>query len=176
MSLQVGPIRYQVDTSEIEQLAKDVPKAQRAIFRAMRRPMEQSLSHLATQVRALTPVGVSGDLRRGINTQIDGVAPGLVGEVLPNVLYGDPVEFGIPAGVFPPPDALQLWVKRKLDVPDEKVEQVAFLVARKIFRKGTKPRRMFQQGLLNGFPTVERIWDKFTREAAQIAARVMDQK
>lgn len=170
-------IRYEVDTSEVEQLAQKVPEAQQAIFRAMKRPMRRSLNRLRIDVQALTPVGVTGNLRDGIEVQITGTAPALTGTVLPNVPYGDPVEFGIPAGVFPPPDALQLWVKRVLDISDpDEVEQVAYLVAWKIFQKGTKPRRMFQQGLLNGFPAVERIWQKFAEEAARIATRVMDQK
>lgn len=40
-------------------------------------------------------------------------------------------------GKFPPMDVIRGWVRRKLGIPEEEVDSVAFLVARKIAEKGT---------------------------------------
>src|SRR5581483_254091 len=49
---------------------------------------------------------------------------------------------------FPPPSALLLWVKRKFHVRDEKqAMSIAFLIARKIARRGTLAFGMFARAL-----------------------------
>lgn len=47
------------------------------------------------------------------------------------------LEFGRRAGTYPPKDVIEAWVRRKLNVEDSEVKSVAFLIARKIFEKGT---------------------------------------
>jgi len=47
------------------------------------------------------------------------------------------LEFGRRAGTMPPVDAIEGWVRRKLNVEDKDVRSVAFLIARKIKEKGT---------------------------------------
>lgn len=46
---------------------------------------------------------------------------------------------------MPPVEALVPWVKAVLGVEPKRARSVAFLVARKIARKGTKPRRVFEK-------------------------------
>lgn len=46
---------------------------------------------------------------------------------------------------MPPVEALIPWVKAVLGVEPKRARSVAFLVARKIARKGTKPRRVFEK-------------------------------
>lgn len=49
---------------------------------------------------------------------------------------------------FPPPSALEPWVKKKMGITDpEEVERVAFLVARKIGQKGLEPRKFLERPL-----------------------------
>lgn len=167
-------LKIEVDVSEVERLAKRSPEAEQAVIKSMLNPMRRSLQRLRIEVQAYTPVGVTGNLRDGIETNINGRPPNFSGDVLPNVLYGDPVEFGRKPGKFPPPDAIELWVRRVLDVPSEDVRGVAFVIARAIARRGIPPVRMFERGLSRGFPAVERIWEAWVKEAANLAARVLD--
>jgi len=40
-------------------------------------------------------------------------------------------------GKFPPPPNIQAWVRQKLNLPDEEVNSVSFLIGRKISQRGT---------------------------------------
>jgi hypothetical protein len=102
----------------------------------------------------LTPVGVTGMLRSGIQTSVLGVGVDLVGKVFNPIAYGLPVETGSRPH-FPPVAPLELWVRRKLDVAAGKAHQVAFLIARKISRHGTKGVFMFKRGFDAAKPRVE---------------------
>ena len=57
--------------------------------------------------------------------------------------YSDVIELGRRPGSFPPVDPLVGWVERNLSIgPGESVEQVAFLVARAIYRRGLPARHV----------------------------------
>lgn len=59
----------------------------------------------------------------------------------PSVKYGFFVEHGRSPGKRPPKNAILEWMKAKgIRLPEKQMEQVAFLIARKIGKKGTKPR------------------------------------
>lgn len=65
--------------------------------------------------------------------------------------YAYIVEFGRKIGTMPPVSALIPWVKKKLRINDPKQQkQVAFLVARSIFRHGTKAKPFF-------YPAYEKV-------------------
>ncbi len=78
-------------------------------------------------------------------------------------LYGPAVEEGRRPGRMPPPEALEGWVRSKLRVPRDQVPRVAFLIARKIGRKGTKPRKMFERSI----PAIR----KFAQKAFDLATK-----
>jgi len=55
---------------------------------------------------------------------------------------GNETEFGRRPGTkFPPLGELRLWVERVISPPEEKIDDVTFLVGRSIVRKGIKPKR-----------------------------------
>lgn len=102
----------------------------------------------------LVPVD-RGTLRNSIQNTIQGQGVEVIGRVFTPLAYGLPVELGaVPH--FPPPAALEGWVKRKLGISDAReVKSVAFLVARAIARRGTKAWEMFQRGFAAAKPRVE---------------------
>lgn len=129
--------------------------------------------HASTQMfRGLiipaTPVGVSGTLRGATAASVStsGSPASIDGRVFNPIAYGMPVELGRSAGKQPPSSALELWVRRKLGVPENRVKSVAFLVARKIGRQGTKAVEMFTKAFDQGKATANGYFD---RAAARIA-------
>lgn len=66
--------------------------------------------------------------------------------------YAAAVHEGRKPGTMPPSKALEPWVKKKLAVPTKEVPSVAFLVARKIKLRGTKPTKFLERPLLAAIP------------------------
>lgn len=98
----------------------------------------------------ITPVGVIG----------------LVGTSQPSALF---VEEGTKPHM-PPVDALVPWVRAVLGVEPARARSVAFLVARKIARKGTEPQRPFAHAAAATDGQVLRMFENAAgRVAAQLA-------
>jgi hypothetical protein len=124
--------------------------ASRVIHEELDRAMNASVLHLKGQIVPLVPVGVTALLRGGVATSIAGEGVSLVGRVFDPVAYALPVELGSRPH-FPPIPPIALWVRRKLGISDEReARSVAFLIARKISRVGTKPRLFFKRGFEAG--------------------------
>ncbi len=161
-----------IDTRELEQLIEDISDANLGVVinDITTDAMLQAVLIVQNAVAQRTPVGVTGDARSNIKQDIYGRAldaEGIFGMVyMPAAItYGKPLEYGSRPH-FPPPKALELWVKRVLGVPDEQVKGVAFLVARKIAgqsptgkKGGTKGAHMFEKGWEASEQYVNDIWD-----------------
>lgn len=131
--------------------------------------MHASTQHLRGLIIPKTPVGVSGLLRK-TQASVTGEARSIEGRVFNPAPYGIVVEMGRTPGAKPPRSSdLELWVRRKLDVPENKVKSVAFLVARKIGKQGTKAVKMFASSVEEGRGTINHLFD---RAAARIIARL----
>ena len=114
-----------------------------------------------------TPVGATGNLAQSVFSEFRPEPMRMV-EVIaagpPADVYAAPVETGTRPH-FPPVNALLLWVKQKFGITDEsEARSVAFLVARKIARRGTQGARMFEQAIEKLEPMAE---DILTREIAE---------
>ena len=96
-----------------------------------------------------------GRLRNSITTQISREPRGIIGKVGTKVKYAPFVEFGTRKH-FPPPSALERWVRLKLKVAQDQVKTVAFLVARKISKRGTKPQPFLRPALLESRAFINR--------------------
>ena len=154
-----------IDTRELEQLIEDISDANLGVVinDITTDAMLQAVLIVQNAVAQRTPVGVSGNARANIKQDIYGSAlddEGIFGMVyMPAAItYGKPLEYGSRPH-FPPPKALELWVKRVLRVPDEQVKGVAFLVARKISQRGTEGAHMFEKGWEASEQYVNDIWD-----------------
>jgi hypothetical protein len=53
-----------------------------------------------------------------------------------NIDYAKGLEFGTDPGTWPPVDEIRKWVDRKINPQDENLDDVTYLVGRKIFQEG----------------------------------------
>ena len=97
---------------------------------------------LEREVKERTPTGVGGTLRSSIFGREMVLADNVIGEVGTMVSYAIPVELGTRPH-FPPIEPIKDWVRHKLGVAPEQVDEVAYRVARKIAARGTQGAHMF---------------------------------
>jgi hypothetical protein len=110
--------------------------------------MQKSVIKVESEIKPLTPVGVSGNMRASIGSQVSSNGLGaVVGKVSSSLKdYPAVMEFGRKPGRMPPVEALERWVQVKMRVPASELREVAFVVARSIARKGIKGRKFFERG------------------------------
>jgi hypothetical protein len=120
-----------------------------------------------------TPRGATGQGRGSIITELRGRPGRREGVVATSVFYLPIVERGRRPGRRPPVQALVLWVVRKLGITDEKrARSVAFLIARKIGRRGTEPASMFLKAARRLQPIAQQRWQALgARLARQLGGR-----
>lgn len=142
---------------ELAELWERAPEAGR---RALMAGIEEASMLLQREAQELTPVGASGLLRQSILAQRPSiVGEGVIGMVKTAIAHGVPVELGTRPH-FPPLQPLIDWVKARLDIqkPSEQ-RSVAFLIGRKIARKGTQPVLMFGRAFEANKDQVKAIMD-----------------
>ena len=155
-----GALELHIDMSEIMGFAKALEQAPGMVAEEQRLAMQKSLDVLEQTIVPRTPVGVSGNLRGSIATEVRGTPANLQGEIFTPLIYGLPVEYGRRPGKQPPTAAIELWVVRKLGVPaGREARSVAFVIARAIGRHGTKGAHMFEEGFDAAEPIIVQIWE-----------------
>lgn len=138
-----------MDTSRAALFAKHLQTAPQIVQEEVYPALHQALQLLEREIKDLTPVGVYGaaGLHGSVTSELRGSpVDGLLGKVFSLMKHALPVEMGTKPH-FPPVEAIRDWVEKKLDVPVEESASVAFLVARKISKKGTEGAHMFEEGL-----------------------------
>ena len=111
----------------------------------------------------LPPAINTGLLRNSVAWRVPTVEGHTIeGGVGTNVAYALPIEFGSRPH-WPPLEPIQLWVQRKLRVAPARVKSVAFLVARKIARRGTQARQIFALGLEDAKPQMIEIFSRLPK-------------
>jgi len=139
--------------------------------------------HVIEQIALRTPVNL-GWLRSG-TSRGEPVLRGTVfeGEVMNPLSYGLPVEYGRKPGKMPPVDAIQFWVMRKglagtysiktqrrlgsYKTQDEQDRQMAWAVAKRIAKYGTKGAFMFRDGLIAAKPAVDALWEALLEQIVE---------
>ena len=143
----------------IEIVLPDLENAGAVVQREIRAALAEVALLLEAETKRATPVGATGTLRGSIASEVrDG--PGLrdlQAVVGTPAKYGDVVERGRRPGRMPPPDQLELWVRRKLRVTGPRggkraptqaeAKGIAWLIARKIARRGTEGAAMFYEAV-----------------------------
>jgi hypothetical protein len=148
-----------VSLKGLEETAASVDAYPQFVSQELNVAMEAALQLLEGQVAARTPVN-TGQLRQSITHQILSPFPNLIGQVGSPLPYAPVMEEGRrPGAKMPPVDAIKLWVVRKLGIPPEEADGVAFVIARSIARKGIEGRHMFQEGLEVSEPHINRLFD-----------------
>jgi HK97 gp10 family phage protein len=115
--------------------------------------IEKCSSYAETEARINAPSGASDMLRSGITHEVVANENEIVGRIGVGGVakkYAPYVEFGTRPH-FPPVSALYDWVRRILKVKN--VEEVAFLIARKMSKLGTRPHPFL-------YPAVKKYDDK----------------
>ena len=147
-------------------LTRFTPETERQSQIAMRATVDT----VQLQVAARAPVGITGDLRKGVLTSVHGnIIWGLQGRVHEVMPYGEVVEFGRrPGGKQPPTGPIEFWVIRKgLAAAGPESRSVAFLIARAIGRRGTIGDHMFEKGFDASRAALDRIWSRVLGAALQ---------
>lgn len=128
--------------------ADQVTAAMRAaIMAGAASAMEKAGLRAQMLVQEREPVGATGFLKADTYAEMHTDAPlhEVIGVSPPADVYAGPVEDGTRPHM-PPTSALLLWVKKKLQVSDEKAAQsIAFAIAKTIARRGTKGVHMFEK-------------------------------
>lgn len=142
---------------------RGVKKANDTVRRAVREGMRNGLERIGVRGEEIVKENIASPYKGkpaavftgGLVNSIDhdvAITPGLGGRVVvfagaPADVYSAPVETGTRPH-FPPVDALIAWVKQKLGATNEKeARRIAFAVARKISRRGTRGHFMFRRAL-----------------------------
>ena len=162
-------MEYSIDIGGLRGLEAALARAPAIVREELEAAVTEADVLLAREVREHMPTA-QGTLRASVfhEETVSGlVVTGFVGSPL---AYAAPVELGTRPH-FPPVDALIDWVRIRFGISgDKEARGVAFLVARKIARKGTKPQRPFGLAFQAQEQAVRRI---FERAAANIAARAV---
>ena len=120
----------------------------------------QSGQAIAREMSEEAPRGADSALANSMEAEVERRSPYPTWvRVGPTVGYGEPVAKGSRPH-FPPPRALERWVRLKLGVPQDEVKGVAFLVARKISQVGTEANPFHERGLKNSRRELTRIWNR----------------
>ena len=108
--------------------------------RHLRIAMSKSVATIEGRGKKNAPVGVSSRLRQSIASEVKslpGSIVGRVGSTMRGEVYPIVMETGRRFGrKAPPSSALERWVRIRLGVPERRVKGVAFVIARKIGRRG----------------------------------------
>lgn len=157
-----------LDTSAMTRYAQFLRQAPRIAREEMAIGLEEALSLLEREIKENMPVGAHGLLRGSVFHEMRGDPRGVAGIVGSPQQYALPVELGTKPH-FPPLAPLQDWVERKLGVDKSESKQVAFLIARKISRKGTKGQHPFEKGMSENS---RQVISMIEAAIARIAARL----
>lgn len=125
-------------TPPVGDLTRRMADGRRATPRILREAVAESVAIMLGNLVEATPVGATGHLRGGYSPVVEANPLNLAvrGLIVNPILYHDIRERGRNPGRPPPVDALIPWVGTKLGVPVANRRQVAYLVARKIGRRG----------------------------------------
>lgn len=144
-------------------------KAPETVRDELSRAMEESLVALQGSVQEFTPLGATEQLAPSIIAQpVETLADQVIGVVGTSFDYALAVELGTKPH-FPPVEALEDWVEKRLGVRGKEIRNVAFLVARKIAAHGTPAFGMFHRGLAKERAQIAQL---FEAARARIKARI----
>jgi hypothetical protein len=144
-------MNYRIEIQGLEEFKKALQNAPTNITRHLRKAMDKSVTILVSDIKPEWPIGATGGARQSIGSEVKSVGSAIEGKVGSSIKTPYPyplvTELGRRPGKAPPPGALDLWVRRVLRVPPDKVRGVAFLIGRKIARRGIKGKFIFKKAL-----------------------------
>jgi hypothetical protein len=168
-------IEIDLDASDLDRLERALERVDGMASKRMRTRVELILEMLVNKAVDITHmkdlIGATSAYVNGLQWDLSGRAMNLKGRVFSSAGHNYYVEHGRGPGGFPPIDAIQLWVRRKLAVgSEEEVAAVAYLVGRAIAQRGTIARFGYEGGKVleetkqKGERDAQRMWRDMVRE------------
>ena len=130
---------------------------------------------LVPEIKKETPIGATSKLRNTTVYQVLGTSEDMRMEIRQSAFSpsGFPYGVAVRKGTrphFPPIAALIPWVVKKLGISDAKqARTVAFLIARKISKVGTKPNPYHDRAFQSQVGMIRQV---LSEEATRLAARI----
>lgn len=156
---------YKIEAVNADEIIALFAKAPDIAAIEMRAGTTEALLLLERELKDEAPRGATSTLGSSIAAQeprlLSDRVLGLVGT---SIVHALPVELGTKPH-FPPVEPLKDWVRAKLNVAASQVDSVAFLIARKISKKGTEAQPFFKETFNANKGQIETI---FTQSATRI--------
>lgn len=130
--------------------------------------MTQGTLLVEREVKEGMPRGATGLTAASVTSDAYSTPAGVLGTVGSSLPTATFAELGTRPHM-PPVDALVPWVRAVLGVEEKRAPSVAFLIARKIARKGTKAKRPFANAIAR---TESQVLRMFEAAADRIAQRL----
>lgn len=139
-----GVCLMEIEIKGATKLSSNLRRSREEVLIATNNALREMGKLLVPSLKKVTPVGATSKLRNYTVFQVLGTAEDMRLEVRQSAksTSGYPYGAAVRGGTrphFPPVDALIPWVRKKLGVPENRARSVAYLIARKISRVGTKP-------------------------------------
>lgn len=139
-------INPKITVPDLPETLRDIAGINNLVMDEMALTMRRAVDIGESSIVQYTPVGATGHLRQAWGTTVQRGTSAVKGTISNPLDYAPGVEKGQPAGTVADPDGLELWVRRKLGISPPQSRQVAFLIGRAIYRRGTKGQFMAQKG------------------------------
>lgn len=161
-----------ISTSGLAAIQRGLAEAPDATWRELLSTMTQATMLVEREVKEGIPRGATGLTAASVSSDAFSTAAGVLGVVGSSQAPASFVELGTRPHM-PPVAALVPWVRAVLGVDAKRAPGVAFLIARKIARKGTKAQRPFALALARTDGQVLRMFeDAAGRIAANLAGGI----
>lgn len=141
-----------VKVDGLEEFVDKLNKSSFAITKHLKEALRKSTEVTKQNVARNAPV-FEATLKKSITSKVTGLT-GIVGVGSEAVKYGYVQEYGRKPGKMPPVSALEKWAAAKMGSSD-----MAFVLARSIAKKGTKPHPFFQPGLEESISDIEKFFE-----------------
>ena len=147
----------------LEAMERNFQKGPEYLYGALLTILRKSGRLLVPSVKSETPVGATGKLRNSTIFQVIGRGRNMMMEIRQSAFSSKGYAYGIAirGGTkphFPPVAALIPWVIKKLGITNEKeARSVAFVIARKISKVGTKANPYHERALRSSIGQIRHI-------------------
>lgn len=159
-------MKFDVNAAELERMAAAFARAPALATQVFAQAMDESVLMMQREITSASPVGAGGQLRNSWSSDVNLQGVTVVGLVGTPIEYAEAVELGTRPH-FPPVAPIQDWVESKLGLQGKEARSVAFAIATKISKVGTKPQYIVRDQVRANESQIQR----FFAEAVQTFSR-----
>ncbi len=158
-------ITFEWQAADWDKMSANLKNSRETVLGGLNRTLRKVGQLMVPALKDYTPVGASHHLRNKTTAQLIGTAEDMRLEIRQGArsdrgyFYGQAVRGGTRPH-FPPYRALIPWVQAVLGVSAKQAPSVAFLVARKISKRGTAANQYHVRALEANYGNIQRIVDE----------------